>query len=291
MVTTTGIRIEELSFGYTRERLFDDLALSLTPGNIYGLLGKNGAGKTTLLKLICGLRLPERGECDVLGFEPRKRQAELLEDVFFVPEEFHVPALNVEQYLAVYSPFYPRFSAEAFEEYRREFGFGRDKRLTALSYGQKKKFLLAFGLASGCRLLLLDEPTNGLDIPSKSQFRRLLAGAGDTERIILISTHQVRDMENLIDPIIILDQGRIIFNQPMHEVSRRLQMQIESQEPAAGDALYSDKTLGGYVVVRENVDGEDGRIDLETLFNAVTTNPERVSSLFAAPAVSGGQEV
>jgi ABC-2 type transport system ATP-binding protein len=291
MVTTTGIRLEALSFGYTRERLFDNLGLSLAPGNIYGLLGKNGAGKTTLLKLICGLRLAEKGSCDVMGYDPRTRSAELLEDIYFVPEEFHVPALNLEQYLGVYSAFYPRFDAEAFERYRQEFGIDRKKRLDALSYGQKKKFLLAFGLASGCRLLLLDEPTNGLDIPSKSQFRRLLAGAGDVERIILISTHQVRDMENLIDPIIILDQGRIIFNQPMHEVSRRLQMQLESQEPAQGQALYADKTLGGYVVVRENVDGEEGRIDLETLFNAVTTSPERVSSLFAAPALSGREEV
>jgi ABC-2 type transport system ATP-binding protein len=291
MVTTAGIRLEELSFGYTRERLFDDLALRLEPGNIYGLLGKNGAGKTTLLKLICGLRLAERGSCDVLGYEPRTRAAGLLEDVCFVPEEFHIPTLSAEQYLAVYAPFYPRFSAEAFEEYCREFGIDRKKRLTTLSYGQKKKFLLAFGLASGCRLLLLDEPTNGLDIPSKSQFRKLLAGAGDTERIILISTHQVRDMENLIDPIIILDQGRIIFNQPMHEVTRRMRMELEPEEPAPGEALYSDKALGGYVVVRESFDGEEGRIDLETLFNTVTADPDRAASLFSAPAVNRGEEV
>jgi ABC-2 type transport system ATP-binding protein len=291
MVTDTGIRMEDLCFGYTRERLFDHLSLSLELGNIYGLLGKNGAGKTTLLKLLCGLRLPQQGDCEVLGYNPLNRPAGLLEDIYFVPEEFHIPAVSAELYLRLYTAFYPRFSAESFEEYRREFEIDPKKRLTELSYGQKKKFLLAFGLASGSRLLLLDEPTNGLDIPSKSQFRRLLARAGEDHRIILISTHQVRDMENLIDPIIILDQGKIIFNQPMHEVSRRLKMELEEQEPAPEDVLYADKTLGGYVVVRENTSGEEGRLDLETLFNTVTTNPSRVSSLFRTAASAAGKEL
>jgi len=279
-VTDTGIRIEGLSFGYSRQRLFHGLELTLEPGNIYGLLGKNGAGKTTLLKLICGLRQPQLGECQVLGYAPQNRPAGLLEEIYFVPEEFYIPPIGLELYLQLYAPFYPRFSAAAFEEYRREFELGTGKKLSELSYGQKKKFLLAFGLATGCRVLLLDEPTNGLDIPSKSQFRKLLARAGDEERIILISTHQVRDMENLIDPIIILDQGSIIFNQPLFEVSRRLEMQLVSEEPEPGTVLFADKTLGGYVVVRENTRGEEARLDLETLFNTVTTSRARIASLF-----------
>ncbi|MBN1836361.1 MAG: ABC transporter ATP-binding protein [Spirochaetales bacterium] len=283
-MTAAGIRIKGLSFGYSREHLFRDLDLALEAGNIYGLLGKNGAGKTTLLKLICGLRLPQLGECEVLGYPPQNRPAGLLEEIYFLPEEFYVPALSPELYLALYAPFYPRFDREAFEEYRREFELGAAKKLSELSYGQKKKFLLAFGLASGCRLLLLDEPTNGLDIPSKSQFRKLLARAGDDQRIILISTHQVRDMENLIDPIIILDEGSIIFNQPLFEVSRRLHMELEAGEPAPEEVLYADKTLGGYIVVRENTRGEEARVDLETLFNTVIANRDRVAALFGREA-------
>jgi ABC-2 type transport system ATP-binding protein len=290
-VSHTGICLEGVSFGYTRERLFDDLELSLEPGNIYGLLGKNGAGKTSLLKLVCGLRLPQQGRCEVLGFAPQSRPAELLEDIYFLPEEFYTPPVTAELYERIYSPFYPRFNHDDFEQYRQEFEIDDKKRLSELSYGQKKKFLLAFGLASGCRLLLLDEPTNGLDIPSKSQFRKLLARAGEEHRIILISTHQVRDMENLIDPIIILDQGRIIFNQPLYEVSRRLQMELEPEQPPADAALYSDKTLGGWVVVRPNSSGDETRVDLETLFNAVVGNPERVAALFAPAAGAATEEV
>jgi ABC-2 type transport system ATP-binding protein len=286
-VTGEGVRIKDLSFGYGREPLFRDLQLSLEPGNIYGLLGKNGAGKTTLLKLICGLRLPQLGECEILGYAPQHRPAGLLEEIYFLPEEFYVPPISLQLYLRLYGPFYPHFSARSFEEYRREFQLSATKKLSELSYGQKKKFLLAFGLATGSRLLLLDEPTNGLDIPSKSQFRKLLARAGDEQRIILISTHQVRDMENLIDPIIILDEGSIIFHQPLFEVSRRLQMELVPELPAPEEVLFADKTLGGYIVVRENTTGEEARLDLETLFNTVTTNHSRVASLFgreAAPA-------
>jgi ABC-2 type transport system ATP-binding protein len=280
------VEISNLGFGYTRERLFSGLDVHLDPGNIYGLLGKNGAGKTTLLKLICGLRFPQEGECRVLGYDPQRRPAELLQEICFIPEEFYVPPLNGSQYEALYAAFFPRFDHGAFQDYVREFQLDTRKKLSELSYGQKKKFLLAFGLASGSRLLLLDEPTNGLDIPSKSQFRKLLARAGDAERTILISTHQVRDMENLIDPIIILDEGKIIFQQPMEQVTRRLSVHLEPVEPAPGTGLYADKVLGGYVVVSENKTGEDGQVDLEILFNAVTTNREGLRALFERAPVT-----
>lgn len=289
-MTETGIEIKNLSFGYTRELLFSKLDLNLHGGNIYGLLGKNGAGKTTLLKLICGLRFAQDGICSVLGYPPQKRPAGLLEDIYFLPEEFYVPPIGAELYQQIYAPFYPRFDAAAFQEYQREFELELGKKLSEYSYGQKKKFLLAFGLATRCRLLLLDEPTNGLDIPSKSQFRKLLARAGDEGRIILISTHQVRDMENLIDPIIILDEGTIIFQQPVYEVTRRLHVALETAQPAARGVLYSDKTLGGYVVVRENSSGEETQIDLETLFNTVIANRERIQGVFAAGATMGKEE-
>jgi ABC-2 type transport system ATP-binding protein len=285
--TGTNIRIElkNLSFGYTKERLFSNLDLTIRGGSIYGLLGKNGAGKTSLLKLICGLRIPDAGACSVLGWEPSLRPASLLEDVYFLPEEFYIPPISAQLYRQIYAPFYPRFSEEAFREYLGEFDLPSKKRLSELSYGQKKKFLLAFGLSTGCRLVLLDEPTNGLDIPSKSQFRRLLAGAGAEDRIILISTHQVRDMENLIDPIIILDEGKIIFQQPMYEVSRRLHVEMQMEQPSGDGVLYCEKALGGYVVVRKNDSGEETQLDLETLFNTVVANRDRIDELFGSEAM------
>lgn len=275
------VQIKNMSFGYRKGRLFKELDLSLTPGNIYGLLGKNGAGKTTLLKIMSGLRLPQGGQVTVLGLDPAKRPAHLLEEICFISEDLHVPPISGDLFERIYAPLYPRFSATDFRAYLREFELDASKKLSELSYGQKKKFLLAFGLASRCRMLLMDEPTNGLDIPSKSQFRRLLARAGATDQVILISTHQVRDMENLIDPIIILDDGRIIFQQPLQEASRKLTAGLEREEPRDGSALYAEKSLGGWVVVREKSGGEETNIDLETLFNAVTTNREKVQALFA----------
>jgi ABC-2 type transport system ATP-binding protein len=283
------VEIRNLSFGYRKKKLFSGLDLTLLPGNIYGLLGKNGAGKTTLLKIISGLRQAQQGSCRVLGFDPSRKPAPLLEETCFIAEDLYVPGVPPTLYEALHAPLYPRFDHGAFETFLAEFEIPTDKRLSELSYGQKKKFLIAFGLASRCRLLLMDEPTNGLDIPSKSQFRRLLARRGGTEQVILVSTHQVRDMENLIDPIIILDEGRIIFHQALRDVGTRLRTSVESAEPSDEGALYAEKTLGGWAVLRENGEREETSIDLETLFNAVTAGSGRVRALFEkAPAAAGG---
>lgn len=280
------IQVRDMSFSYSRENLFSHLDLTLEPGNIYGLLGKNGAGKTTLLKLISGLRYAQSGTIRVLGYDPGARPVHMLDEIFSVPEELFIPPLQPAAYVSLYAPFYPRFDHGELAHLMREFELEGDKKLSTLSYGQKKKFVLAFGLASGCKVLLLDEPTNGLDIPSKGQFRKLLTRATREDRIILISTHQVRDMENLIDPLIVLDQGRIIFQQPMSEVTRRLTAHLQSAEPAGDGILYSDRTIGGWVVVTVNTGGEETRLDLETLFNTVIGNPDRVDAIFRAQAAA-----
>jgi ABC-2 type transport system ATP-binding protein len=210
----------------------------------------------------------------------------MLDEIFSVPEELFIPPLLPQAYVSLYAPFYPRFDRGELTHYMREFELEGDKKLSTLSYGQKKKFVLAFGLASCCKVLLLDEPTNGLDIPSKGQFRKLLTRASREDRVILVSTHQVRDMENLIDPLIVLDQGRIIFQQPMSEVTRRLSAHLQAGEPTGEGVLYSDRTIGGWVVVRENTGDEETRLDLETLFNTVIGNPDRVAALFHAHAAA-----
>lgn len=276
------IELTNLNFAYKNKApLFDRLSLNINEGNIYGLLGKNGAGKTTLLKIICGLLFPHQGSCSVLGYTPQKRAAGMLRDIYFIPEEFYTPALKIEEYVFLYAPFYPTFDHNALRDYIATFDLPKNERLTSLSYGQKKKFLIAFGLATNSRLLILDEPTNGLDIPSKSQFRKLLAAAIDENRTVIISTHQVRDIGNLIDPIVILDEGKIIFNQSVESISRKLSITLQKTEPPAKDVLYSEKTLGGYVVISENRGAADSNPDMELLFNAVINNQQHLSEIFA----------
>jgi ABC-2 type transport system ATP-binding protein len=275
------IKIENLSFSYNQKQtLFDNLSLTLPSGNIYGLLGKNGAGKTTLLKIICGLLFPKQGKLNVLGFLPNDRYPQFLREVFLITEEFNLPSLNMEYYVRLYSPFYPNFKHRLFDDYIHEFRIPREQKLSALSYGQKKNFLLSFGLATDCKLLLLDEPTNGLDIPSKSQFRKIIANAVHEERSFIISTHQVRDMENLIDPIIILDEGKIIFCQDNEQISRKLYINKQTDIPDENNVLYYESSLGGYTVVKENINNKESRMNLEILFNAVIGNKQKINEIF-----------
>lgn len=275
------IKINQMFFEYSKgQNLFEKLSLELAPGNVYGLLGKNGAGKTTLLKLIAGLLFPISGECKVLGFRPGERSPLLLRELFFIPEEFYLPPVKIEEYIKLYAPFYPRFDSTLFNTYRHDFQLPAQARLSGLSYGQKKKFLIAFGLATDSRLLILDEPTNGLDIPTKSQFRKILAGSMNDERTFIISTHQVRDMENLIDPIIILDEGEIIFNASLAEVTDHLSVTLQPDEPKSDTVLYYEKVLGGYAVMNQNTDGIDTKIDLEILFNSVINKRTEINTIF-----------
>ena len=272
------IHIEQLCFGYGREDLFDDLDLSLQPGTIFGLLGRNGAGKTSLLKIIAGLLTPRAGSVSVFGREPRKRQSDLLADVYFVPEEFHTPALTVTQYESAWARFYPRFDSQAFHRYLDEFVVDAGARLSDMSYGQKKKALLSFAVATNCRLVLLDEPTNGLDIPAKRQFRRLVAGAVDEQRAFIVSTHQVRDMETLIDPIIIIDGGRIVLNASLTQLGKAIRVDTGVDTPPP-DAIYVEEGISGHTVLAPSDAGTEERIDLEVLFNAATSDSARLAAL------------
>ena len=274
------IEIDNLSFSYKKgQELFDQLNLTLEPGNIYGLLGKNGAGKSTLLKIMAGLLFPKNGNLDVIGYEPRERFPQFLQEIYLVTEEFHLPSMKMDRYVRFFSAFYPRFSQERFEEYAQEFDLPTDQKLNRLSYGQKKKFLLSFGLATDCKLLILDEPTNGLDIPSKSQFRKVVASAITEERSFIISTHQARDMENLIDPIIILDEGQIVFFQDTMEISQKLTVSKMKELPT-DSFIYSESTFGGYTVIHENKSKEESNMNLELLFNAVVSNKEKMYQVF-----------
>lgn len=276
------IKLHNIAFKYSNQKnlLFDDLILDLPQGNIYGLLGKNAAGKTTLLKLMAGLVFPQKGKSEIMGFNPAERNPEFLANLYFLPEEFYLPTISIDAYLRLYAPFYPKFDSGQFLQHLQVFDIKHDANLNSLSHGQRKKFLVAFGLAANTRLLIMDEPTNGLDIPSKAQFRKALAASLDEECVCIISTHQVRDLENLIDPVIILEEGKILFHQSVYDISKALSFQIEQSLPAGNQILYSEQTLGGHLVVRENHTGEESNIDLEVLFNTVISQPYKIKAIF-----------
>jgi len=278
------IDIQNLGFRYSRkgDALFSNLNLALPAGTLCGLLGANGAGKSTLLKLMSGLSFPQRGRCTVLGHEPGQREPEFLADIFLLPEEFQLPALESAVFVERFGCLYPRFDEDRFTRLIVELQVPRQQKLNTLSQGQKKKFLLAFGLATQARLMILDEPTNGLDIPSKSQFRRLLIDQFQPERSFLISTHQVHDLQGLIDSVMVLAQVQILLHETVEALESRLQITVEQEAPA--DALYVEKSLEGFRVIRENDGGQESRLDLELMFGLVTTGPAKVRELFRPEA-------
>ncbi|HEX8348906.1 MAG TPA: ABC transporter ATP-binding protein [Hymenobacter sp.] len=273
------VRIRNLHFGYSRRTLqLEELSLDLNLGHIYGLLGKNGAGKSTLLKNIVGLAFPLAGTCQVQGQPAARRHPATLQDLFFLPEDVQVPAVTASQLAASTGVFYPRFNESMFQEYLRELDVPAQTRLTALSYGQQKKVLIAFALATNTRLLVLDEPTNGLDIPSKSQFRKLVAGALHEERCIIISTHQVRDLDSLIDTVLVLHQRRIVLNKTVDELAEQLTFGTAPVGAILPDALYTERSVRGQQVIRPNTGEAYSKVDLELLFNALAGGESTVAS-------------
>ncbi|MGN6436840.1 MAG: ABC transporter ATP-binding protein [Agriterribacter sp.] len=274
------ISIQNLHFGYKRKKVFTGLSLQLQPGFIYGLLGKNGTGKSTLLRNIAGLLYPDKGSISVNGAIPGKRTPSFLQDIFIVAEEFFLPNITAEKLVKYNAPFYPKFNAEQFNRYLTEFEIPTDNTIQHMSYGQKKKVLISFGLACNTSLLLMDEPTNGLDIMSKSQFRKVIAGALDNNKCIIISTHQVKDLENLIDRITIIDEGQILFDQTIEEITHKLHFKISFDHEEVQEALYNESSLKGNAIITRNSSGEESRLDLEMLYKAIITNRAKIQSAF-----------
>jgi len=274
------VSIENVSFAYRKKPVFDGLNLRFSAGHVYGLLGKNGTGKSSLLRNIAGLLFPQKGKIVVNGFTPGDRLPVFLQDVFMVPEEFYLPDISVPDFIKSYVPFYPRFNYDKFRDYISIFEIPSNSTLQNMSYGQKKKVLISFALASNAKLLLMDEPTNGLDIMSKSQLRKILAQALDEERCIIISTHQVKDLENLIDRITVIDDGKILFDETVDDISKKLSFRFAIDESEVAEAIYAESSLAGNVIVTTNPDGEESKIDLELLYKAIVTNSRKITQLF-----------
>lgn len=275
------ITIERVHFFYQRNKpVLDDLQLHLSPGQVCGLLGTNGEGKTTLLHLIGGLLTPKSGKIEVLESIPSLRQPSYLEQVFYVPVAFELPNVTAEGYRKRYADFYPEFRVDTWTNALQAFEVDPLTKLKALSFGQKKKVLLSFALASGCKLLLFDEPTDGLDIPSRDQFRRLLSTSMDEHRMAIIATHHANDMALLFDHLLILKNHQLVLNAPLQQLAQNMHTVVTTQLPDAATVLYSERVAGGYHCLVQHNTGQEGPIDLEILFKAIHQQPALFANSF-----------
>ena len=276
------LKINQLAFSYSSNdcKVFNDFSLEFEKGAVYGLLGKNGTGKSTLLYLITGLLHPQQGTVQFKGEEVRRRLPSTLSDMYIVPEEFELPSMTMKQYVKLNAPFYPNFSEEQLKQNLALFDFDENIRLGDLSMGQKKKAYMCFALAANTSLLVMDEPTNGLDIPSKSEFRRLIASNMTDEKTIIISTHQVRDIDSLLDHIVIIDQSNVLLNASNAEICRRLLFaELPMSEPTDG-ALFVQPSVTGNSAILPNEYDEESRLNLELLFNGVLAEREKFAQVF-----------
>ena len=276
------LKINDLAFSYSGNncKVFNDFSLEFEKGAVYGLLGKNGTGKSTLLYLITGLLHPQQGTVLFKDEEVRRRLPSTLSDMYIVPEEFELPSMTMKQYVKLNAPFYPNFSEEQLKQNLALFDFDENIRLGDLSMGQKKKAYMCFALAANTSLLVMDEPTNGLDIPSKSEFRRLIASNMSDEKTIIISTHQVRDIDSLLDHIVIIDQSSVLLNASSADICRRLLFTNQPLSEPTDGAFYVQPSVSGNSAILPNEYDEESRMNLELLFNGVLAEREKFAQVF-----------
>lgn len=280
-MNTSMIKIEGLTFKYgKRASVFQDFSLEMEAGKVIGLLGKNGTGKSTLLYLLSGLLRPQAGHLYFRGVDVQKRLPQSLADMYLVPEEFTLPNLSLNQFVRLNASFYPRFSWEILRNCLEDFGLNEDIHLGELSMGQKKKAYMCFALAANTSLLLMDEPTNGLDIPSKSQFRKVLASGMSEEKSVVISTHQVRDIDRLLDHVIVIDGSQVLLDESVVRITDKLFFAEQGMSDPTDDALYVQPSVHGNSVILPNHYGEESPLNLELLFNALLTESEKIQKIF-----------
>lgn len=272
------IEIKDLAFSYGKTPVLKSITTTLEEGRIYGLLGENGVGKTTLLTLLCGLKKVCSGSITTDGENPFDRTPTLLQNQFYLPDEVLPVAMKAECFAKERGAFWPDYDHAKFLEIMKEFENDPAKKMNQMSAGQLKKTYISLALACGCKYIFMDEPTNGLDIPSKTQFRSAIMKYTSDDSTIVISTHQVRDLENIIDPIIILDRQDVLLNASVEEITSKLYFDYGTQ--LHPESLYSEQLPGGFIQVRPNTTGEDSKINVEALFNAVHKNKELIKGMF-----------
>ena len=273
------IEINDLGFSYGQNPVLKNISMKLEEGKIYGLLGENGVGKTTLLTLLCGLKKPQTGSIDIDGYNPYDRKPSFLADQYYLSDEVAAVNMKAIDYARNYGKFWEKFDMGKFLEIMKVFENDPEQKMNKMSCGQLKKTWISFALACNTRYIFMDEPTNGLDIPSKAQFRKAVTKYTSEDSTLVISTHQVRDLENIIDPIIILDRQDVLLNATVEEISEKLYFDY-SNEKIEG-ALYSEMTPGGCVQVLINTGSEESKVNIEALFNTVHLHKELIKGMFA----------
>ncbi len=276
------LSIENLTFNYPHHHtpVLNDFSLKISRGNVYGLLGKNGAGKSTLLYLIAGLLTPKKGKILYNGTDTRRRLPSTLRDMFIVPEEFDLPKIKLEKYIKLNAPFYPKFSYNDLKKNLETFNMHPDLNLGELSMGQKKKAFMCFALACNTPLLLMDEPTNGIDIPGKSQFRKFIASSMNDDRTIIISTHQVRDIDRILDHILLVDNHRVLFDHSVNETTERLAFMTTDDKELIAKAIYTQPSIAGTNIIIPNDGNIETEVNLETLFELSLEKPDTIVKIF-----------
>ena len=276
------IDVNQVSFSYGRKKskVLDGFSMQLEKGAVYGLLGKNGTGKSTLLYLMAGLLRPQTGKVCYQGVDVTLRRPSTLQDMFLVSEEFALPSVSLKQYVKLNAPFYPNFSDELLRSCLCDFDMNEDIHLGELSMGQKKKAFMCFALATNTSLLVMDEPSNGLDIPSKSQFRKVIASGMTDEKAVIISTHQVRDIDSLLDHVLIMDSSELLLNESVSNICEKLYFAEQSMNEPTDNALYVQPSVQGNSVILPNTSSEESKMNLEVLFNAMLAERVKMQAMF-----------
>lgn len=274
------IRIDNLAFSYGAFPVLKNISLQFEEGKIYGLLGENGVGKTTLLTLLCGLKKVGSGKILTDGVDPYDRTPDFLADQFYLADEVAPLNMTARDFARSRGTFWPRFDFDKFLAIMAEFENDPEKKMNAMSAGQLKKTYISFALACNVRYLFMDEPTNGLDIPSKTQFRSAIMRHTADDATIVISTHQVRDLENIIDPIVILDRQDVLLNASLEDITSKLYFDYGTT--LHPESLYSEQLPGGFIQVLPNDGAGESKVNIEALFNTVHHHKDYIKNLFKA---------
>ena len=262
------IDFNNLTYYYKPNQLvLDGVSLELADGKLVGLLGKNGTGKTTLMHLMAGLLEPRIGKVTVNGFIPFDRNPNYLGDIYFLPDTFYIEDITIKNYLKAYAQFYPRFDLSKFERLTEVYKLDKSHKISDLSLGQAKQVVMSFALSTNASILLFDEPTNGLDIIAKDAFKRLIVSETSEEQTVIISTHQAKDIELLIDHIIILNEQKIALNRSVSDILDHYNFEHLSDKRNK-KIVFSKSYLGEHKAITYK-EGFDTSLDLELLFHAV----------------------
>lgn len=255
------IEASGLSRNFGEIKAVDGLDFTISPGSVLGLIGPNGAGKTTLLRALLGLT-EYQGELEVLGCSPRRERAQLMEQVCFIADTAVLPRwMRVDQLLDYVSGIHPRFNRDQAEAFLATTDVQLSRKIRHLSKGMMVQLHLALVMAIDAKLLILDEPTLGLDILFRKRFfEQLISDYFDGERTIIISTHQVDEVQNILTDVMFLDHGRLVLSKSMEAIEQQF-VQLQAVGDAAVKAqgiphLGSHSILGGKALIYEGIDRE-----------------------------------